>query len=183
MIYTFNYKLNYFFGGGNMISSAYISVGSNIGDRLLNLRQAVSLLKQNLHISNIIVSSVYETEPVGDVVQDSFYNIALRLDTDLTAFELLDFIHDIEQRLHRKRIVRWGPRTIDLDIIDFGGQTIKSENLTIPHKERDNRRFVLVPLLEISTDDANYHELIQDKLNKTSDTNWINIIESSEVFN
>ena len=112
-----------------------------------------------------------------------FYNIALRLDTDLTAFELLDFIHDIEQRLHRKRIVRWGPRTIDLDIIDFGGQTIKSENLTIPHKERDNRRFVLVPLLEISADDANYHELIQDKLNKTSDTNWINIIESSEVFN
>lgn len=91
-----------------MISSAYISVGSNIGDRLLNLRQAVSLLKQNSHISNIIVSSVYETEPVGDVVQDSFYNIALRLDTDLTAFELLDFIHDIEQRLHRKRIVRWG---------------------------------------------------------------------------
>lgn len=96
---------------------------------------------------------------------------------------MLDFIHDIEQRLHRKRIVRWGPRTIDLDIIDFGGQTIKSENLTIPHKERDNRRFVLVPLLEISADDANYHELIQDKLNKTSDTNWINIIESSEVFN
>lgn len=166
-----------------MISSAYISVGSNIGDRLLNLRQAVSLLKQNSHINNIIVSSVYETEPVGDVVQDIFYNIALRLDTDLTAFELLDFIHDIEQRLHRKRIVRWGPRTIDLDIIDFGGQTIKSENLTIPHKERDNRRFVLVPLLEISADDANYHELIQDKLNKTSDTNWINIIESSEVFN
>lgn len=60
------------FFGGNMISSAYISVGSNIGDRLLNLRQAVSLLKQNSHISNIIVSSVYETEPVGDVVQDSF---------------------------------------------------------------------------------------------------------------
>ena len=171
------------FFGGNMISSAYISVGSNIGDRLLNLRQAVSLLKQNSHISNIIVSSVYETEPGGAVVQDSVYNIALRLDTDLTAFELLDFIHDIEQRLHRKRIVRWGPRTIDLDIIDFGGQTIKSENLTIPHKERDNRRFVLVPLLEISADEANYHELIQDKLNKTSDTNWINIIESSEVFN
>lgn len=165
-----------------MKTRAYISAGGNIGDRLLNLQKAVALLRENAHISNIVVSSVYETEPVGGVVQDSFYNIGLHLDTDLTAFELLDLIHDIEQRLHRKRIVRWGPRTIDLDIIDFGGQNIKSENLTIPHKERDNRRFVLLPLLEISEDDSTYHELIQKKLEETSDTNWVKPVYGSEVF-
>lgn len=166
-----------------MSSLVYISSGSNIGDRLNNLQQAVKMLKENTHISNVIVSSVYETEPVGDVEQDSFYNIGIRLRTDLTPYELLDFIHEIEQRLHRKRIIHWGPRTIDLDIIDYDKCVFKSDNLTIPHKERDNRKFVLVPLLEISKDDSEYHDLLEEKLSYLNDSHWIKIVESSEVFN
>ena len=97
-----------------MSSLVYVSAGSNMGDRLKNLQQAVSMLKEDSHISGVVVSSVYETEPVGDIEQDSFYNIGLKFRTDLTPYELLDFIHEIEQRLHRKRIIRWGPRTLSL---------------------------------------------------------------------
>ncbi|PNP89928.1 MULTISPECIES: 2-amino-4-hydroxy-6-hydroxymethyldihydropteridine diphosphokinase [Gardnerella] len=166
-----------------MSSLVYVSAGSNMGDRLKNLQQAVSMLKEDSHISGVVVSSVYETEPVGDIEQDSFYNIGLKFRTDLTPYELLDFIHEIEQRLHRKRIIRWGPRTIDLDIIDYDRCVFESENLTIPHKERDNRKFVIIPLLEISKDDPEYHELLEEKLSYINDSHWIKIVKSSEVFN
>ena len=102
-----------------MKSKAYLSVGSNIGDRLNNIVQAVNLLRSNKHIYNVTVSSVYETEPVGNVEQQNFYNIGIKIETDLDPFLLLEALHDIEQKLHRKRLVRWGPRTIDLDIIDY----------------------------------------------------------------
>lgn len=166
-----------------MKSKAYLSVGSNIGDRLNNIVQAVNLLRSNKRIYNVTVSSVYETEPVGNVEQQNFYNIGIKIETDLDPFLLLETLHDIEQKLHRKRLVRWGPRTIDLDIIDYENYQIKTDILTLPHKERDNRKFVLEPLLEISKDDSAYHNLLQEKIKCTKDTNWIKVVQQSEVFN
>jgi len=166
-----------------MKSKAYLSVGSNIGDRLNNIVQAVNLLRSNKHIYNVTVSSVYETEPVGNVEQQNFYNIGIKIETDLDPFLLLEALHDIEQKLHRKRLVRWGPRTIDLDIIDYENYQIKTDILTLPHQERDNRKFVLEPLLEISKDDPAYHNLLQEKIKCTKDTNWIKVVQQSEVFN
>ena len=96
----------------------YLSLGTNLGERLDNLAQARALLLPEVQVGKL--SSVYETEPVGDVKQDSFYNIAVKVATKLTAQQLLDHLHNIEQELHRRRLIHWGPRTIDLDIIDFG---------------------------------------------------------------
>ncbi len=132
------------------MTEAYLSIGSNMGDRLANLQKAIQLLNVPPKIDIMAISSVYETEPVGDVKQDSFYNIAVKVATKLTAQQLLDHLHNIEQELHRRRLIHWGPRTIDLDIIDFGHQHIKTPTLTIPHPEMANRQFVLLPMREIT---------------------------------
>lgn len=164
------------------MNKAYLSIGSNIGDRLANLQKAVQLLADSSQIELLAVSSAYETEPVGGVKQDSFYNIAVKIRTDLTAPKLLDFLHWIEQSLHRKRLIHWGPRTIDLDIIDFNHQQIKTPTLIIPHSEMANRRFVLVPMLEISTLDEPYRQRLTALLKATSDHNWLKKIYGQEVF-
>lgn len=129
---------------------AYISLGSNIGNRLEFLQEAVGLLKETQQIDVLKVSSVYETAPVGYVDQAAFLNIVVELKTLFTPHELLVKCNEIEDLLGRKRIVRWGPRTVDLDILLYNEENMKTEDLIIPHPRMAERGFVLVPLMELN---------------------------------
>ena len=126
----------------------YLSLGSNIGNRKKNIEKALVQLEKN-SIKKIKLSSFYETEPVGPV-QRNFYNIAGKFKIELTPFDLLKKIKEIESLLGRKKTYRWGPRVIDIDILFYGKKIIKTKNLIIPHKEICKRLFVLIPLNEIA---------------------------------
>ena len=131
---------------------SYLSLGSNIGDRLDYLRKAVRKLSMHPHITVIKISSVYETEAWGLENQDDFFNIAIQIKTSLSVHALLDACQSIEQELGRSREIHWGPRTIDIDILLYGVLTIKEGKLTIPHQHMLEREFVVVPLDEIAPD-------------------------------
>ncbi|WP_010291113.1 2-amino-4-hydroxy-6-hydroxymethyldihydropteridine diphosphokinase [Kurthia massiliensis] len=131
---------------------AFISLGSNMGDKEEALRQAVALLDAHEAINVIAVSSIYDTDPVGYEDQDVFLNIVVKIDTTLQPQPLLDVCQQIEQELKRVRIVRWGPRTIDLDILLYSHDNIETETLIVPHPRMHERAFVLVPLAEIAKD-------------------------------
>lgn len=165
-----------------MSKRAYLSIGTNIGDRRVHLTNAINDLIKNKSIQIDDVSPIYETEPVGGVKQDDFYNIAVALTTDLSAHSLLDVLHEIEQSQHRTREIHWGPRTIDLDILYYDNQHINTETLTIPHPEIANRRFVLVPLLDVTKDDPELNQKTKEQLNKTTDHNWVRPIKQGGVI-
>lgn len=129
---------------------AYLSIGSNIGDRLHHLTEAVRSLHLHDNIEVTGISSIYETEPVGYTDQANFLNLVVCLETSLNPFELLDVCQGIENDLGRVREIRWGPRTVDLDILLYNNDNIETENLTVPHPRMDERAFVLVPLMEIA---------------------------------
>lgn len=131
---------------------AFISLGSNMGDKEEALRQAVALLDAHEAINVTAVSSIYDTDPVGYEDQDVFLNIVVKIDTTLQPQPLLDVCQQIEQELKRVRIVRWGPRTIDLDILLYSHDNIETETLIVPHPRMHERAFVLVPLAEIAKD-------------------------------
>lgn len=131
------------------MNEVYLSLGSNLGDRKAQLQEAVRLLQTNPSISNIKMSSIYETAPVGYLDQYAFLNLVIRLETSLSPLELLDICQEIEQVLHRERLVRWGPRTVDLDVLLYGQEQVATERLTIPHPRMYERTFVLVPLQEL----------------------------------
>lgn len=137
------------------MNSAYLSMGSNIGNRLEHLQQAVQLLNEHSSIKVLQVSSVYETEPVGLTEQAKFLNIAVELETSLEATELLSECQSIENKLGRMRKIRWGPRTVDLDILLYNEDHIQLEDLIIPHLRMQERAFVLVPLIEINSEVKN----------------------------
>ncbi|ETA80843.1 2-amino-4-hydroxy-6-hydroxymethyldihydropteridine diphosphokinase [Youngiibacter fragilis] len=147
------------------MSKVYLSLGTNMGDRLENLRAALELLDENLHIGK--VSSVYETEPWGFEDQDRFLNIAASGDTDLSPEELLSFTQGIEASMKRVKTVRYGPRVIDVDILLYEGVKMDTERLTIPHPRIRERAFVLVPLMEIAEDDVIPGESISALLKET----------------
>lgn len=132
------------------MNQSYLSLGSNMGDRFDMLRQAVSQLADHPAITVIRISSLYETDPVGFTDQEPFLNMVVQLETELEALALLDFCQEVEQNLNRKRLVRWGPRTIDLDILLYNQEELETERLIIPHPRMHERAFVLVPLLEIN---------------------------------
>ena len=130
------------------MTRAVIALGSNLGDRLGLLRRAVVGLRE---IGTVIsVSSLYETEPVGGPDQGRYLNAAVVLDTDLEPRPLLEVLLAIEKSADRIRDVRWGPRTLDLDIIAYGAETVEEPELTIPHPRARDRRFVLDPVSEIA---------------------------------
>ena len=131
----------------NNLSSIYLSLGSNIGNRENNLKLALKELSEILRIKKI--SSIYETEPLLYQKQDNFLNIIVEVSYFDEAESLLKNIKDIEKKMGRKATFRFGPRIIDIDIIFFNGQKINDENLTIPHKEWKNRLFVIAPLYEV----------------------------------
>lgn len=128
---------------------SYLSLGSNMGDRFEMLRQAVAQLAEQPAVTVTQISSLYETDPVGYTDQEPFLNMVVQLETELTAMALLDVCQTIEQSLNRKRLVRWGPRTIDLDILLYNQDRIETARLTVPHPRMNERAFVLIPLLEI----------------------------------
>jgi len=130
---------------------AYLGLGSNMGDTQKNIDTAITLLKHTEGIEVIRQSSYYETEPVGYTDQEWFLNIVLEIKTDLAPKDLLKVCQGIENELKRKRIIRWGPRTIDVDILLYENYTSDEEYLTIPHPRMTERAFVMVPLYEIAS--------------------------------
>jgi len=135
--------------GENKKNSVLLSIGSNMGDRKANIEQAVRLISQMPGVSNLRLSGMYETEPVGYEDQDDFYNICVLLDTTLTPMEVLAGTQKIEEELHRVRDIRWGPRTIDIDIILYGDMKIDTGDLTVPHPRYRERAFVLIPMKDV----------------------------------
>ncbi|UXU54782.1 2-amino-4-hydroxy-6-hydroxymethyldihydropteridine diphosphokinase [Staphylococcus agnetis] len=129
----------------------YLGLGSNIGDREQQLKSAVERLNQVTDIYVQQVSSMYETKPVGYVDQPDFLNVCLHIKTSLSPEVLLQQCLDIEKELHRVRKVRWGPRTIDIDVLLYGDQIIESEQLIVPHPRMTERAFVMIPLNEIAS--------------------------------
>jgi 2-amino-4-hydroxy-6-hydroxymethyldihydropteridine diphosphokinase len=132
---------------------AYIGIGSNVGDREVNCRKAIELLAESGKV--VSVSSLYRTEPVGYHEQEDFINAVAKVETDRTPAELLTVCRAIEDRLGRKRGLRWGPRTADLDILLYGNQVVNQPGLAIPHPRMAVRKFVLTPLVEIAPDAIN----------------------------
>ncbi|KIL52541.1 2-amino-4-hydroxy-6-hydroxymethyldihydropteridine diphosphokinase [Jeotgalibacillus soli] len=133
-----------------MTSIAYLSLGSNMGDRLTNLKAAVRRLRTFEEIDVTAVSSIYETDPVGFTDQEAFLNMVLEVKTSLIAEELFQKCLQVEAALGRERMIRWGPRTIDLDILLYNDDDVESENLIIPHPRMHERSFVLIPLLDVN---------------------------------
>jgi len=132
-----------------MKKTVYLSLGSNLGDRAANLRQAISQLEELGEVT--AVSSFYETEPVEVKSQQPwFLNCAVALETELMPRQLLSRVLAIEQSMGRRRTEAKGPRTIDIDIIFFGNAVVDTPELSIPHPAMQQRRFVLVPLAEIA---------------------------------
>lgn len=130
--------------------TAYVALGSNMGDKKKYLDDALEELASSENIRLLKNASYIETEPYGGVEQDSFLNSMCCIETLLTPEELLDELHRIEQMANRKREIHWGPRTLDLDIIYYDDLIMSSETLTIPHADMTNRTFVLEPLSEIA---------------------------------
>lgn len=131
------------------MTRAYLGIGGNMGNKKENIEKTIELLKSNDSIKVTKISSLYETEPVGYVDQDWFLNIVVEIDTSLEPYSLLEYCNHIETELRRERIIKWGPRTIDVDILLYEGFTLTSEKLTVPHPRMCERAFVMIPLYEI----------------------------------
>lgn len=129
---------------------AYLGLGSNLGDRRRNLKEALSMIEEVDGVSVEKISPLYETGAVGGVEQSDFYNIVVRIETSLSPRELLHLAHRVEEQLHRARDQRWGPRTVDVDILLYGEASIDESDLAVPHPEMENRVFVLAPLGDIA---------------------------------
>jgi 2-amino-4-hydroxy-6-hydroxymethyldihydropteridine diphosphokinase len=132
---------------------AYVGLGSNLGEREDFLARAMELLRAEPHIDVVAVSSVRETEPVDFVEQPRFLNAAVEVETDLSPRALLERLLAVEQALGRRRDEpRFGPRTIDLDLLLYGDEIVDEPGLTVPHPRLAQRRFALEPLHEIDPD-------------------------------
>lgn len=134
-----------------MENDAYIAIGSNQGDRELYLLRAIAEIGKIPDTKVVGLSPFYETTPVGMTDQPNFYNAVLRLSTRLSPHDLLKALQNIEDNVFkRKRTVKWGPRSMDLDILLYGNQIVKSPELIVPHPQMLNRRFVLQPLNDLA---------------------------------
>lgn len=133
-----------------LMDRVFISIGSNLGDRISNCRKAVNEMAK--FCNDVKVSSLYETEPVDKEDQPNFINAAAQIRTDLSPHQLLEKLNLIEEQLSRVRHEKWGPRTIDLDIIFYGNLILNDDDLIIPHPRAHLRQFVLEPICEIDPD-------------------------------
>jgi 2-amino-4-hydroxy-6-hydroxymethyldihydropteridine diphosphokinase len=133
------------------MSIAYLSLGSNLGDRLANLITALRLLGAPTAPTRLVgISSVWETTPQGKVDQPDFLNLGAAVETNLSPEALLDFCLAVEAEMGRVRIERWGPRIIDIDLCWYDDLTVRTERLEVPHPRLAERAFMLVPLLELA---------------------------------
>ncbi|MEP5614205.1 MAG: 2-amino-4-hydroxy-6-hydroxymethyldihydropteridine diphosphokinase [Cyclobacteriaceae bacterium] len=131
------------------MNGIYLLLGSNLGDRLGNLRTASKFLQTN-SIRILNESSVYETEPWGTAEQPWFLNVVLQVETSLSEGELLESCLATEKKMGRVRGKKWGERLIDIDILYYHNSTMEAENLQLPHPEIPNRRFTLIPMCELA---------------------------------
>ena len=129
---------------------AVVALGSNIGEPKENLDLAMALLREATEV--VAVSSYFSTKPVGYLDQPDFLNAVCIIESDLPAMVLLKMLHGIEKVMGRDRSIKWGPRTIDLDLIQYGSLLTNADELTLPHPRAHERRFVLEPWLEIEPD-------------------------------
>lgn len=155
--------------------TTYIGFGSNIGNRLSFIRNALHLLAQTDGITIKEISSLYETEPVGNEDQGKFLNGVVAIETSLSPQTLLTTLKVIETKVGRQHRERWGPREIDLDVLIYGEMCLRTSELIIPHPEMHNRRFVLVPLAEITPN------LVHPILNVTINDILNNLVDDLDV--
>ena len=155
----------------NFMPLAYIGFGSNIGDRLTHIQNAIQNLSKTEGITLRQISSLYKTDPVGYEAQAQFLNGVAAIQTTLSPLPLLHILKDIETAIGRKHRTRWGPREIDLDILIYGDMCLQTEKLVIPHPEMHRRGFVLVPLAEIAPNLVHpvFQETIQTLHNRLED--------------
>jgi 2-amino-4-hydroxy-6-hydroxymethyldihydropteridine diphosphokinase len=154
--------------------NVYLSLGSNLGDRAKNLRDAIAAVREaGIHVTRI--SSIYETEPVDYLDQPWFLNIAVGAETELAPAATLQTLREIETRLGSKKLVAKGPRLIDMDILLYGDEVIDIQELQVPHPRMHLRRFVLEPLAEIAP--TARHPIsglsISEMLARTKDTSTV----------
>jgi 2-amino-4-hydroxy-6-hydroxymethyldihydropteridine diphosphokinase len=143
---------------------AVVSLGANIGDPKANLDLAVALLREATDV--IAVSSYLQTKPVGGPEQPDYFNAVAIVESELPAKDLLAVLNGIETAMGRTREIHWGPRVIDLDLIQYGGLLVSDEKLTLPHPRAHERRFVLAPWFEIEPEAILLtHGRISDLLN------------------
>ena len=129
---------------------AFLGLGSNVGDRLAYLQQGVDRLEEERRIRVDAVSSIYETAPVGGPPQDPYLNMALRVATTASPHGLLRACQRAERAAGRVRTVRWGPRTLDVDVLLYADRRIATRRLVVPHPRLVERPFVLIPLIEVA---------------------------------
>ena len=134
------------------MTRAYLALGSNLGDRLAHLQGAVDSLGEATGVQVVAVSRVYETDPVGGPEQDAFLNAVVAVDTDLDPHGLLALAHALETEARRVRAERWGPRTLDVDVLLYDDLTIDDPDLQIPHPRMWERGFVVAPLHDVAPD-------------------------------
>lgn len=139
-----------------MTRRAYLALGSNLGDRVANLQRALDGLAASAGVRVVAVSDVYETDPVGPA-QPDYLNAVVALDTDLDPHALLGVAQALERAAHRVRGERWGPRTLDVDVLLVGDEHVDDPDLTVPHPRMWERGFVLAPLADVAPD------LVQDR--------------------
>lgn len=129
---------------------AYIALGSNLGNPIQQLDLAALAIGAHPQITRLAMSPIYQSKPHGDIVQPDFINAVMSVTTTLSAHDLLDVLHDIENQQGRQRNVVWGPRTLDLDLILFADAVLKTPSLIIPHPRAHEREFVIQPLVDLN---------------------------------
>jgi 2-amino-4-hydroxy-6-hydroxymethyldihydropteridine diphosphokinase len=133
---------------------AYLGLGGNVGDPVASMAEALHRLDENPQCSVAAMSRLYRTPPWGKTDQDWFFNAAAAIETSLSAHHLLDFCLEIERAMKRVRLERWGPRTLDMDILAYGDLAISDARLTLPHPRMHDRAFVLMPLADLAPEFA-----------------------------
>ena len=161
--------------------SVYLSCGSNIGDRAANLEAAIAALA-DAGVRVRKVSSFYETEPVDYLKQNWFLNCVVEGETELAAGTLLARLREIEMRMGSKKLIAKGPRILDIDILLYGAETIATPELQVPHPRMTQRRFVLVPLVEIAPEvtHPSWRAMAKELLATTTDTSEVRRFESKK---
>ena len=149
-------------------STAFIGVGSNIGDRYKNIRDAEREINKSGTCKIVRISKIYETDPVGYLNQEKFLNCVFEIKTELSPHKLIKFLLNAEIILKRERIIHWGPRTIDLDILFYNNMEISSENLIIPHPRMHERMFVMRPLCDLIP--AYVHPVINESCERIAES-------------
>ena len=158
------------------LNIAYIGIGSNEGDRLANIKNAISMISNLDDCIVKKVSSIYETLPFGKIDQQNFYNAVIKIRTEISVKDLFIALKEIENKIGRIQREKWGPREIDLDILLYNDLIISDEIITLPHKGLIYRDFVLVPLIEIEQEII--HPVFKKKLSE-----FIDLLETRNIIN